>query len=58
MQAFVETLRQNLAGDSALFLKGDPGFEDALQRWSNLGVETPLAIVQPTSEKAVIAAVG
>ena len=58
MQAFVETLRQNPARGSALFLEGDSGFEDALQRWSDLGVEMPLAIVQPTSEKDVIAAVG
>ena len=41
MQDFIETLRQNLTGDSALLLKGGLGFEDALQRWSNLGLRYP-----------------
>ena len=56
MLNFIETLRQSLTGGSMLLFEDDSGFQSAIQRWSTLGVEVPMAIVKSTSEADVITA--
>lgn len=50
MQAFTKELYEQILDQSKVFTQGDPKFELAHQRWTNIDRKTPAVIVQPTHE--------
>ena len=39
---------------SVILTEQDDGFNTALQRWSDINIQVPAAIIQPTSEVDII----
>lgn len=58
MNAFLQTLRNDLRSDSAVLTSNDPGFVEALERWSHIDRQIPGAVVQPATVDDAITTVG
>ena len=59
LQGCVQTLRDVLSKDSAILTdEHDSKFKAAAERWANMSVQTPGAIVMPASEEDVVRTVG
>ncbi|KAL1962835.1 hypothetical protein VTN77DRAFT_9110 [Rasamsonia byssochlamydoides] len=58
LQEFVDLLRGKLSSDSHILTDRETAeFKDSLQRWSNIDLKVPAAIVRPASETDVITTV-
>ena len=59
LQGFVQTLRDVLSKDSNILTdEHDSKFKAAAERWSNMSVQNPGAIVMPAHEIDVVRTVG
>ena len=50
MEAFVQDLHEKGLDNSKVLTEGDPKFELAHQRWTDIDRKVPAVIVQPTNE--------
>ena len=56
-KGFIKSLRKKISESSLILTSGDLGFAKSLERWSNLDLKTPLAVVQPSNESDILSTV-
>lgn len=57
MDRLLSSLRQSLSKSSTIILEEDAEYKPSMERWGNIDIKFPGAVIQPTSESDVVTTV-